>query len=153
MERGSQFSYFWKCRGEVFRIVGIYNDNGVVVTCDKVAVYYSLGWGAGLLNTDCDLSACDDDDLMFVSKHDACADNVFRIEVIGKPCGVPVRDRDTIEFTNYYTGVKLRRRANAFCYYSLFGCVSDGTYQYPKFTIFRSDVSHDYFYSHLPCNE
>jgi len=73
-----------------------------------------------------------------------CRDVVWRINVIGKPCGVPVTDRDTIRLVMDHTGLYLWIEVEVRWL--------DSIIAYPRLVIFRSDVRQDHYYSLLPCH-
>ena len=121
------------CRGEKFQIKAIDEaEDGIIRTCSWVGLFYTYMNGRyWWLTVSGHARSCPGVSTASM-KSGSCCREAWKIEVPGKPCGVPVTDRDVVFFTNKATGLALGelfiepRR------------IFDARY----FVVFRSDVEH-----------
>jgi hypothetical protein len=145
MERGNQFEYYWKCRGEVFWIHKIDDvGDGMIRACDRVGIKYSNNNGRHYwLSSDhqwflpyfgnryfINTKTCPGADASSM-RGGRCRAEAWRINALGKPCGTVITDRDWIELVKADGGY----------------CDLNGV----SFIIFRADVDRNEFAKDLPC--
>ena len=98
------------CKGEKFRIKAIDKvEDGIIRTCSWVGLFYTYmkgeyWWVSTYLST----GSCPGSST-YLMKLGICSSEAWEIEVLGKPCGVPVTDRDVVLFTNRYNAGSLDR--------------------------------------------
>ena len=106
------------CKGEKFRIKAIDEvEDGIIRTCSRVGFFYTYMKGKYWWYSTYFVAASCPGASTASMKSGGCSLEAWKIEVLGKPCGVPVTDHDVVFLYN-------RHRT-----------------WFPLFVIFRSDVA------------
>ena len=106
------------CKGEKFRLKAIDEaKDGIIRTCSRVGFFYTYMKGKyWWFSTYFSAASCPEASTASM-KSGGCSSEAWKIEVLGKPCGVPVTDHDVVFLYNKHLT------------------------SFPLYVIFRSDVA------------